>query len=360
MGNPVETRLKALMRERHWTYSAFCREYDRAAGSTAPELTGTAPSRAQLHRWMSGQLKGLPFPDHCRMLEKMFPGWTVQQLFELVDSTELAEGPMIDRLVQKMSPAFGAVDTPRGGWGVFGRRGLHETPAIGRAKDLVTQQDSGTAAVIAKRLLGVAQLLRLDSSETAQLAGLAGGVVELGQTIAITVDDDGAARITYSHELFNMSDLPLTRFAREIWFQRTSGALNIVPTSNCSRRVAIQRIHDTADLAKFACRVSPAIHPGEIATVGYSCTGGTMVADYFWRQAITNFTRHLTMTVRQSGVRELMGCSAVEEHSDGGENSATEDLLWDLEEGTVAITFTRDYLSPGQALTLRWEVEGVR
>ncbi|NLT55118.1 MAG: XRE family transcriptional regulator [Actinomycetales bacterium] len=31
---------------------------------------------------MSGSLKGLPFADHSRVLEQMFPGWTVAELFE--------------------------------------------------------------------------------------------------------------------------------------------------------------------------------------------------------------------------------------------------------------------------------------
>jgi hypothetical protein len=39
------------------------------------------PSRAQLHRWLSGSVRSLPYPDHCRVLEEMFPGWTAEQLF---------------------------------------------------------------------------------------------------------------------------------------------------------------------------------------------------------------------------------------------------------------------------------------
>jgi hypothetical protein len=76
-------RLKLLLQERHWqTYGTFRREYDRAANSVDPELSGGAPSRAQLYRWLSGDMKGLPYPYHCRVLEKMFPGWSAAQLFE--------------------------------------------------------------------------------------------------------------------------------------------------------------------------------------------------------------------------------------------------------------------------------------
>jgi hypothetical protein len=74
--------LKVLLRERHWqNYGTFCAEYDKAARRIDPDLAGTYPSRAQLHRWLTGVLRTLPYPDHCRVLEQMFTGWTVDQLF---------------------------------------------------------------------------------------------------------------------------------------------------------------------------------------------------------------------------------------------------------------------------------------
>lgn len=78
-----ETALKMLLRKRHWQkYATFCAEYDRAATTIDPRLVGTWPSRAQLHRWISGSLRTLPYPDHCRVLETMFHGrWTAEQLF---------------------------------------------------------------------------------------------------------------------------------------------------------------------------------------------------------------------------------------------------------------------------------------
>jgi Domain of unknown function (DUF5919) len=72
--------LKLLLRERHWTYTTFCAEYDKAARTVDPRLTRTWPSRAQFHRWLAGDLR-LPHPDACRVLEALFPGWTVEQLF---------------------------------------------------------------------------------------------------------------------------------------------------------------------------------------------------------------------------------------------------------------------------------------
>jgi hypothetical protein len=62
-------------------YGVFRAEYDKAARKLDRDLEGTAPSRAQLHRWVSGGLKRLPYTDHCRVLEAMFPEWTADQLF---------------------------------------------------------------------------------------------------------------------------------------------------------------------------------------------------------------------------------------------------------------------------------------
>ncbi|MFI6994158.1 DUF5919 domain-containing protein [Nonomuraea wenchangensis] len=74
--------LKTLLTQRHWqTYSTFCKEYDKAAKMVDPSLQGGWPSRAQLHRWLNGELKGLPYSGHCRVLEAMFPGKSAHELF---------------------------------------------------------------------------------------------------------------------------------------------------------------------------------------------------------------------------------------------------------------------------------------
>ena len=74
--------LKILLREKHWqNYSTFTAEYDKAARRIDPDLAGRYPSRAQLHRWLTGAVRSLPYADHCRVLEEMFPGWTAEQLF---------------------------------------------------------------------------------------------------------------------------------------------------------------------------------------------------------------------------------------------------------------------------------------
>jgi hypothetical protein len=75
--------LKVLLQQRHLqTHSAFRREYDRVALGLDKGLRGSFPSKAQFYRWLSGELVGLPYSDHCRVLEAMFPGWKVDHLFQ--------------------------------------------------------------------------------------------------------------------------------------------------------------------------------------------------------------------------------------------------------------------------------------
>ena len=75
--------LKVLLGQRHWqNYATFCAEYDKAARRIDSDLGQTFPSRAQLHRWLNGALRSLPYAGHCRVLEEMFPGWTAEQLFQ--------------------------------------------------------------------------------------------------------------------------------------------------------------------------------------------------------------------------------------------------------------------------------------
>lgn len=75
--------LKVLLKARHLhVYSAFAREYRKVAGKIDRELAHTGPSKAQFYRWISGDLIKLPHSQHCRVLETMFPDWTVGQMFE--------------------------------------------------------------------------------------------------------------------------------------------------------------------------------------------------------------------------------------------------------------------------------------
>ena len=75
------TLLGRLLAERGLhSHAEFVREYRRAAQALGDHGAGPGPSRAQLHRWLSGHIAGLPQPHHRHVLDAMFPGYGVRQL----------------------------------------------------------------------------------------------------------------------------------------------------------------------------------------------------------------------------------------------------------------------------------------
>lgn len=77
------TLLQELLRRRYLhSYREFCRAYNIAAATIDQSLVGTHPVERQFYRWISGEMVGLPYPDHCNVLETMFPGYSARQLFE--------------------------------------------------------------------------------------------------------------------------------------------------------------------------------------------------------------------------------------------------------------------------------------
>jgi hypothetical protein len=199
-------------------------------------------------------------------------------------------------------------------------------------------------------------VFRLSDEETAQFAALSGTIVELSLYVDIDIDPEGWSRLIYRHQLLNLSDRPVTRLAKEVWFENTRDRLSIVPAADSERRVMIQRIHDTANLSKFACQISPPIQPGEWAMVGCTVEGGQFVSDHYWSQAIYRYLRHYTIRIRHQGAGQLSRCWATEDHPDGAQNSAEDGLVWDYDGDDVVMTLTRGHLRPGQTLTLRWDV----
>ncbi|MGH3722014.1 MAG: hypothetical protein ACRDRI_24850 [Pseudonocardiaceae bacterium] len=67
------TRLEQVLRQRHLTLEEFRRRYQHSAG-------GTALSQRQAYRWVTGELRGLPYPQAQAILEQMF-GEPVTRLF---------------------------------------------------------------------------------------------------------------------------------------------------------------------------------------------------------------------------------------------------------------------------------------
>lgn len=105
-----EVAFKALIRQRHMSYEAFCREWDRVAKSVDHVLTGHYPGRAQYYRWLRGELANKrPYPDACRILEAMFPGWPVEGLF----SQYTGEVPQSGDLLSPAEMSFVGEDQER-------------------------------------------------------------------------------------------------------------------------------------------------------------------------------------------------------------------------------------------------------
>lgn len=83
---PRNTLLRQLLEERHLTtYAAFEVQFSRAARDLAeeagdPRLAAVAVSSRQFDRWLSGELKQLPRPDTCRILEELL-GRAARDLF---------------------------------------------------------------------------------------------------------------------------------------------------------------------------------------------------------------------------------------------------------------------------------------
>jgi hypothetical protein len=197
MNPPV--RLKALLQDKHWqTHRTFCAEYDKVARSLDPALVGGAPSRAQLHRWLSGELKTLPYSDHCRVLEQMFPGWSADQLFEPVRPDDAGE------LLETIEDRLSTPDPAKLGWGQTSRSSIVR-PLSGAV------QVSDHAQLIGRKLRQLQQLRRLSDHDVNQLAGLTGQIVALQEMLTITIEANGHAEMSYDFDLLNLSDAPLVK-----------------------------------------------------------------------------------------------------------------------------------------------------
>jgi hypothetical protein len=78
-GHP--TLLAVLLEEKGLLrYGSFCIAYEKAARSLDGK-PGIAPSRAQFHRWLVGDLRSMPYTDHCRVLEHLITNYSASQLF---------------------------------------------------------------------------------------------------------------------------------------------------------------------------------------------------------------------------------------------------------------------------------------
>jgi hypothetical protein len=352
----TQIRLKVLLHQRHWqTYRAFKTEYDRIARTIDGDLAGTWPSRAQLHRWLSGNVKRLPYPDHCRVLEAMFPGWNAQQLFEPADDSDPDDRPptgtptATSPLIAAITAGLHTPDTDRNEWG---NRATPQLPGNLDPGPPPTDGDDD-AYTLGRRLLATARVLRLDAAELGQLAALAGNVVNLALDVTIDLAADGTARVTYRHDLINLTTRPFARSAHELWFEHTDGSLRLAPVNHAGRITRISRVDNAPNLAHFACHLDPPVNPGDTVTIEFACDG-PMFHKHYWRQAMMRYIRHLTIRLRVANAT-ISRYTAIEESTDGTETDVTDSVIADTTGPDATLTVTRDYLRPNQFVTLRWE-----
>lgn len=355
MADPVV--LRDLLRDKHWqTYKTFCREYDKAAAKIDPSYVGSYPSRAQLHRWQSGDLRGKPYPQHCEVLEAMFPGIKAAEMF--VPSQRGSDGAASAEtglpLEAAVAEALDGRGSPPPAWSASSSSSL---PAARSARplELGEARGDGQAGVLARSLELLGRRMRLEEGEVTQLARLAGHLVDLELECSIDIAGDGSSAVTYRFVLLNLTDAPVKRLLREQWFENTEG-IRIEPDERSDRKVGIERRHDIGNMVKFACVLSPPIEPGEVGIVSYTSYGGRFLHDHYWQQWTPRHTRHFTLSIRHRDVDMLIGCTAVEDQPDGSQVSAIDDLFCVDEGDDALITLTRNYLQPGQSVTVRWEV----
>ena len=354
----TQVRLRTLVRQKHWQkYETFSSEYEKAAHAVDQSLVGSSPSRAQLHRWMSGQVKGLPYPDACRVLEKMFEGWTADQLFEIVDphNDGAQNGTLADSftsdITKNIKTGLSDPEAARSSW-------IQQPAGPGRPAGERSSADLAELPLperLARKVTGLGHVLRLPPEEVFEIAALAGNLVDLSLSIDLVIAADGVCSVTYRYQSLNLTDRPVMRAPRDLWFQHSRGKLELTALREGTTKNVLQRLHTADNMAKFACQLSPAIQPGESATFGYTCSGAEFRGDWYWRQAFARYTRAYTLHVRHEGVKDVAGITATEELPDGSETLASESVAWDYDGDDLIMTFTRDHLEPNQYATLRWE-----
>jgi Domain of unknown function (DUF5919) len=101
------TLLAVLLEDRGLArYGTFAAAYQKAARSLDPQPGDDAPSRAQFHRWTTGGLRGLPYTDHCRVLEHMLTGYSAAELLRACPD-RAAPGPVGSEELPAPAPAAG-------------------------------------------------------------------------------------------------------------------------------------------------------------------------------------------------------------------------------------------------------------
>lgn len=98
--------LKSLLQQRHLhEYSEFVAEYRRRAQELDLPRHASAPTKAQYYRWVGGQIQRLPRGYHCLVLERMFPGWTADELFGHAAHQDAPRTDLLSSIAPAVDPA---------------------------------------------------------------------------------------------------------------------------------------------------------------------------------------------------------------------------------------------------------------
>ncbi|MEU9662684.1 DNA-binding protein [Streptomyces chartreusis] len=120
MGSEPSTLLKVLCDRERLTYRMFNERFMQ----TCVDLFGRNPKNPtvgepQFRKWTGGKLVGLPGAETCAVLERMFPGYTAEQLFahpsEVIDSQVPANAlDLEERIAMTAREAHEAADATAG------------------------------------------------------------------------------------------------------------------------------------------------------------------------------------------------------------------------------------------------------
>jgi hypothetical protein len=93
-------------------YGGFCAAYQKAARSVDEQLARSVPSRAQFHRWITGDVRSLPHTDHCRVLEHMLAGYSAAQLFRICTNGQVPSPARTDHQAQTRTQSASGFAVP--------------------------------------------------------------------------------------------------------------------------------------------------------------------------------------------------------------------------------------------------------
>jgi tetratricopeptide (TPR) repeat protein len=189
---PKETLFRRTLRHRHLTvYEAFVAQFQRAARELAdreedPQLGLLTVSARQFDRWVGGELRGLPHPGACRVLEYMFE-CSAEELFAELVSEDVA-----------VRPAPGVVPTATTAPAVHDDE-ESVVEIVARTRQLTASNaDDRTIAFLGSSLDGI--VARYDREGPKPLRGQARSLRQLIHTLL-----DGHQPPRVRHELFRLA-----------------------------------------------------------------------------------------------------------------------------------------------------------